>query len=171
MANAWSESRLPKPYGLATEIHARFRELWLRDRLVEPRWVALGDGVGYSLGEHSEYEYEYEYRKPDASVVLMSRLPAGWLSAPVFQFAPDLAVEVVSPTDSQWQVERKVEEYLAAGSRLVWVARPAMRRISAYLPDGTEKSFGPNDQIDAAPVLPGLRFRVGDVFPPAELRT
>ena len=107
--------------------------------------VALGDGVGFSLGEHSEHEF----RKPDASVVLKSRLPKGWLSAPVFEFAPDLAVEVVSPTDVMSHIERKIHEYLAAGTQLVWLARPSSRRIQAFHADGTEKTYGPNDVIDA----------------------
>ena len=128
---------------------------------------AFPDGVGFVLGAH----YDRDYCKPDASVVLHTRLPDGQLPPAAFDFAPDLAVEVVSPSDAMSKIERKIAAYLEAGTQLVWLARPTSRRILAFHADGTETSFGPNDLIDADPVLPGLRFRVGEVFPLPAART
>lgn len=105
-------------------------------------------------------------RKPAASVVLTYRLPGGRVPDTRFRFAPDLAVEVPSPTDVVWEVEAKIREYLDAGTAVVWLAKPGTRRIVAYRPDGSETSFGPADEVTGDPVLPGFRLRVGDVFPP-----
>ena len=97
-------------------------------------------------------------------MVLKSRLPNGQVWGPELEFAPDLAVEVLSKHDAYWNVDEKIQEYLLAGTAAVWLARPALRRIVVFLPDGTETSYGPNDELTGAPVLPALRFRVGDVF-------
>jgi Uma2 family endonuclease len=95
----------------------------------------------------------------------MGRIPNGKLPEKRFDFSPDLAVEVLSPTDISFDVEAKIQEYLDAGTQIVWLAKPKSRRISVYRPDGTEVTFGPNDTITAEPVLPGFSMRVGDVFP------
>ena len=63
-------------------------------------------------------------RAPDASFVAKDRLPMGELPTGYVDVAPDLAVEVVSPSDRETEVLDKVEEWLQAGSRLVWVLYP-----------------------------------------------
>lgn len=104
-------------------------------------------------------------RMPRVCIVRKSRLPNGKLPETCFEFAPDLAVEVLSPTDLAYDVFAKVQEYLDAGTKIVWLARPQNKRITVFLPDGTETSFGPNDEITAEEVLPGFRMTVRDVFP------
>jgi Uma2 family endonuclease len=131
-----------------------------------PEFLAFGDGVAYTLGDHSEREY----RKPDVSVIRRAQLPSGKLPETYFTFAPELAVEVASPSDSLWDLERRAQEYLAAGTKVVWLVRPVMRGVTAYFPDGSERNFGPRDALDGTPVLPELSFPVADIFPPAELR-
>ncbi len=144
----------------AGEIYARLRE-GCRAAL---NAIAFPDGTEYTLGA-DDLE---QLRRPDASVVLKARLLGGSLYRPRFDFAPDFAVEVLSPNDVASKVDAKIADYLAAGTALVWLAKPQSRRIIAYRQDGTEISHGPDDMIDAAPVLPELRFRVGEVFPPSQ---
>jgi Uma2 family endonuclease len=127
-----------------------------------PAAVVFASGVGFMIRPDDTGLL----RKPDAAVVLKSRLSDGRVPSKRFEFAPDLAVEVRSPTDIGDEVEEKIQEYLDAGSAAVWLAKPFSRRIVVYLPDGSETSYGPADDLPGDPVLPGFRLRVGDVFPP-----
>jgi Uma2 family endonuclease len=142
---------------VATEICGHFRD-YLKSN---PIAFAIGDGAGFTL-HHEEMDL---LRKPDACVVLKSRLVQGKLPDTRFDFSPDMAVEVLSPSDVWYDVEAKIREYLDAGTKVVWLANPPRQRITAYLPDGTETSFGPNDEITAEEILPGFRMTVRDVFP------
>ena len=81
-------------------------------------------------------------------------------------FAPDLAVEVVSPNDGALEVLNKVEEYLAAGTLLVWVMYPDTRKVVVHYPDHTARTFGAGEMLDGGDVLPGLKLAVADLFPP-----
>lgn len=79
-------------------------------------------------------------------------------------FAPDLAVEVVSPSDTSQDVQAKVSEYLSAGTRLVWVIYPKTRNVVEYRPGGTARVLSEEDFLDGGDVVPGFRCRVGDLF-------
>jgi Uma2 family endonuclease len=126
-------------------------------------YITFGDGAGFDLSLGGEKTV----RKPDAAVVSRARLIDGVFPEPWFQGAPELAVEVVSPNDLAYDVDAKVRDYLAAGSAQVWVVRPILRTIDVYRPNGAPKSFGPDDELTAEPLLPGCRWKVADVFPPS----
>ncbi len=79
-------------------------------------------------------------------------------------FAPDLAVEVVSPGDTATALREKVQQYLAAGVRLVWVIWPQDYTITAYALHGEIRELGPDDVLDGGDVLPGFQVRVADLF-------
>jgi Uma2 family endonuclease len=103
-------------------------------------------------------------RAPDVAFVGADRLPAG-RAAPGYQrLAPDLAVEVVSPTDRPGEVAAKVAEYLAAGVRLVWVLEPRPRTVTVHAPDRPPVVLGEGDELDGGEVLPGFRVAVAELF-------
>jgi Uma2 family endonuclease len=81
-------------------------------------------------------------------------------------FAPDLAVEVVSPNDMATEIQKKVKLYLAAGTALVWVIYPDLRSVVAHYPDQTSKTFSSDSTLDGSDVLPGLEIAVSHLFPP-----
>lgn len=83
-------------------------------------------------------------------------------------FAPDLAVEVVSPGDTAADIRDKVDLYLAAGTRLVWVIYPSLRAVDVYRPDGTAQIVDADGVLEGGDLLPGLRLVVADLFPPEE---
>ncbi len=85
---------------------------------------------------------------------------------------PDIAAEVVSPTDPADELLVKVREYLRGGVRLVWVVYPAAREVHAYRPGSRDVrvSFAA-DELDAGDVLPGFRTAVGPLFPLTEPAT
>jgi len=82
------------------------------------------------------------------------------------KLAPDLVVEVVSPNDDANEIQRKVEDYLSAGVRLVWVAYPETRFIHAFSGDGSVRKFGPDAALDGADVLASFTVQVAALFPP-----
>lgn len=101
-------------------------------------------------------------RAPDAAFVRAERvLPPG---DGFFDGAPDLAVEVVSPRDTRTAVQEKVDDYLAAGTRLVWVIWPETRSVTAHTPDGQRRILHEGDNLDGADVLPGFTCPVAAIF-------
>ena len=79
--------------------------------------------------------------------------------------APDLAVEIVSPNESGVDLDEKVAEYLAAGTRIVWVAYPKTRHVVAHYANGEIRNFTADQILDAGDLLPGLEIPVKDIFP------
>lgn len=71
---------------------------------------------------------------------------------------------MVSPTETADEVRSKVRDYLAAGTRLVWVVYPRTREVIAHLPDGRAWALGVGDPLESPEVLPGFRCRVSDLF-------
>ncbi|MBI2899200.1 MAG: Uma2 family endonuclease [Planctomycetes bacterium] len=106
-------------------------------------------------------------RKPDASFLRLGRLPGESIPDGHIRIPPDLAIEVVSPNDLFSEVEAKVDEYLAAGVRLVWVIDPAVRTAHVYRP-GTPDALrlDENQELDGGDVLPGFLCPLREVFPP-----
>ena len=119
-----------------------------------------------SLGYQCFEDNPTKIRKPDVTVVLLDRLKN--LADPNSGFmpiVPDLAVEVISPNDTVYEVDAKVREYLDAGFPLVWVADPEMQTIMAYSPGGRPTIHTAADEITAQAALPGFRCKVADFFP------
>ena len=81
--------------------------------------------------------------------------------------APDLAVEVVSPTDLAEELMDKVAEYFQAGVRLVWVVYPRLRLIHVYESLTQVRGLTAADELDGGAVLPGFRTPVAALFPEA----
>jgi Uma2 family endonuclease len=103
-------------------------------------------------------------RKPDVSFVRLDRFPDGKVFDGSMTFPPDLAVEVVSPSDAAEPLETKIDEYLRAGVRLVWVVYLPTRNVWVYRPDGTAKLHRTDDTLTGEDVLPGFAVRVGELF-------
>ena len=103
-------------------------------------------------------------RAPDVAFVAAERLEIEDVPAGFLELAPDLAVEVVSPGDSGAAVRNKVSDWLAAGTRLVWVVYPETRSIVVHRPDHPATELHDTDVLTGAPVLPDFAFHVRDLF-------
>lgn len=101
---------------------------------------------------------------PDAAFVRADRLPPEEEQEGFLPLAPDLAVEVVSPSDSSDYVTDKVMEYLDAGTSLVWLVQPRRRIVTVYTPDRIGRVHGEEDELDGGDVLPGFRLPVAEIF-------
>ena len=104
-------------------------------------------------------------RFPDVSYVSKRRLPAGLTSDGYIYIPPDLAVEVVSPNDLSYEVERKTIEFLDAGVPLVWVIDPEARTVRIYRGDGSSGWLREDGELSGEGVLPGFRCRLTTIFP------
>ncbi len=122
--------------------------------------VVVGD-VGFVL----ELPHDRDrVRAPDVAFVTVARLPEGRLPEGFIRGAPDLAVEVLSPSDNRADVEQKVRDYLDAGGRLVWVIAPAPRTATVYRADGSTHLLREGDHLGGDDVLPGLRISLSSLF-------
>jgi Uma2 family endonuclease len=82
-------------------------------------------------------------------------------------FAPDLAVEIASPSQTANEMAAKARVYLRAGTRLVWVMWPQSAHIDVWRPDvltGPVQLLGLNDALDGQDVVPGFAYTVADLF-------
>jgi Uma2 family endonuclease len=77
---------------------------------------------------------------------------------------PLLAVEILSPSDSQNRIQTKIDEYLTAGVPFVWIVDPRFKTVSVYRPDADPEMFSGQDEIDCEPHLPGFRVKVSSLF-------
>lgn len=103
-------------------------------------------------------------RKPDVSFVKSGRLPNDELPLGWIRIAPDLAVEVISPNETAFNVEAKIEEYLRVGVRLIWVVSPATRTVNVYRLDGSVTRLLETQALDGEDVLPGFRYDLTLLF-------
>lgn len=105
-------------------------------------------------------------RRPDVSFLRQGKLPNEELPDGHCPVAPDLAAEVISPNDTQYEVSAKVEEYLAAGVSLVWVVNPNTRTVQVYRREQSEaKYLHESDELTGEDVLPGFSCQLRDIFP------
>ena len=81
-----------------------------------------------------------------------------------FPFAPDLAVEVLSPGNTVQEIDEKVALYFAAGSSLVWVFNPKRRTVAAYRSPLDVRILGEHDTLDGGEVLPGFSLDLSKLF-------
>jgi Uma2 family endonuclease len=103
-------------------------------------------------------------RGPDVSFISVARLPPNRIPEEFIRGAPDLAVEILSPSSRWADVEEKVADYLAAGARLVWVVDPRERRVVVRYPDRPPRMVPVADVLGGEDVLPGFTLALVDLF-------
>ncbi len=96
---------------------------------------------------------------PDVSIVKRSRLTG---KSRVFQGAPDIAIEVVSPSDTPSHLDRKVDAYLKGGAKAVWIVFPEARSVRVHTSNSVREFKG--DQSITDPLLPGFSSPVSAFF-------
>jgi Uma2 family endonuclease len=103
-------------------------------------------------------------RMPDVAFVTWDRARsanAGSEAAPLM--APDLAVEVLSRSNTDREMQRKLQEYLDSGVRLVWFVDLEARSVTVYDSDGAAKVIDTSGEIEGGAVLPGFSLPVADL--------
>lgn len=126
--------------------------------------------IGRVYGSDAPHELEYKLiRMPDVSFVTHERIPKGEArKKPVASWAPDLAVEILSKSNTRKEIDRKRGEYFAAGVRLFWVADPRKKTVKVYtsLTDCVTRTTA--DMLDGGDVLPGFSLSIGNWYAKAD---
>ncbi len=103
-------------------------------------------------------------RAPDAAFISKRHVPPGGLPEGFFPQAPDIAVEVLSPSDSHLDVEEKIEQWLQAGAALVWVVNPRGRSVTVYRSGRDPRILRENDVLTGEEVCAGFSVKVAELF-------
>jgi Uma2 family endonuclease len=104
-------------------------------------------------------------RAPDVAFLRRDRVPSADAARRFVDGPPDVAAEVLSPNDRAWEVHEKVDDYLAAGTRLVWVVDPHNRRVEVHTSDDIVRVLRAGDALDGGDVIPGFSLPLAELFP------
>jgi Uma2 family endonuclease len=105
-------------------------------------------------------------RGPDISFVSGQQVDPGRVPSTFLPFAPDLAIEILSPEDRPATIDEKVADYLEAGTRLVWVLDPKARSLVIHRPDGAVEVVTEPGVLDGEEVVPGFGAGLTEIFGP-----
>ena len=103
-------------------------------------------------------------REPDVGYISAEKLPLGIRITGYSEVAPDLVVEIVSPSDTVREMYDRACMWLRHGVRLVWVAYPDTRTVDVFRQDAATVTLSEDDVLDGGPVLPGFTLPVREVF-------
>ncbi len=117
---------------------------------------------GHTTGADGGYQVQGERYIPDVGFVSKKRMPV-LEDASYISIAPDLAVEVVSPTDSQRLLTVKIGNYLAAGTT-VWLVYPDENAIDIYAPEQAVRRLEIDDALDGGEILPEFSLSLKKIF-------
>lgn len=105
-----------------------------------------------------------QVRRPDVAYISSERLSGyQWVHGHI-RIAPDLAVEIVSPNDEVYELDRKIAEYFQAGVRRVWVINPEQRTVRIHRGPGDLAELVGEAQIVDEELLPGFRCSISSLF-------
>lgn len=151
-------TRRSRPHSRTESRLAQILRNWL-DQQPEPRGEVLSGEAGVRLR-----------RNPDTTV----GMDVAYISAATAQATPEnaflvegppvLAVEILSPSDTQEDILEKVREYLDTGVKLVWLVEPKFRTVVVYRPDSEPVLYNIQQELPGDPHLPGLRVKVAEIF-------
>jgi Uma2 family endonuclease len=136
------------------------RSAWIFGDLAQKPFPSL------IVGTHSAFIPNGEsVQVPDVFLLDRERMNAMKTHRGALCGAPDLAVEIISPSETAADVDEKVESYLAGGTRTVWVVWPNTRHVLVHHANGEVRKAGLGSYLDAPDVLQGVRIPVEAIFP------
>lgn len=115
--------------------------------------------TGFMIEENSD-----TVRAPDVAFVQKSRINEAGKVQGYWRGAPDLAVEVVSPSDTVANIEGKVADWLQAGARMVWVVSPKLRTVAVYRSLTEIVMLTEKDTLEGGDCVPGFQVAVAEIF-------
>jgi Uma2 family endonuclease len=154
------EVRVMTPAGGAHGVVAAavFRAL---DRFVEDNQLGMcfSDNTGFALPG-----LDNTVRSPDAAFVKADRLPIDGIGSGWIAVAPNLIVEIISPSETPTALEEKLRDYRTAGTELMWVIDPVLRTVVVHSSSGAARTLSSNDTLSGESVLPGFNLPVLKLF-------
>jgi Uma2 family endonuclease len=161
-----------KNYEVVNGLRTELPPMSARETGIASRILRLMGGEALTQGEaYVEMLFQIDpdndlQRRPDVAFVSFARWPEG---EPVpttnaWEVVPDLAVEVVSPTNGFNEILTKVDDYLRCGVRLVWVVLPLFERVYVYTSPTAVRILTRDDALDAGDVITGVRIPLAAMF-------
>jgi Uma2 family endonuclease len=152
-----------KPMGLEESGIAALLIMFLNN-FVHPR------GLGLVTAPDGPFRTESgSIRLPDISFFARARRPGGKTpKGPVAPVALDLAVEVLSKSNTKKEIARKLDEYFASGTRLAWIVDPKTKTVRVHTSPAQSTRLERDAVLDGGDVLPGFRLTLAELFPVAE---
>jgi Uma2 family endonuclease len=136
---------------------AHVLQSWIDSR-DPPRGVIVSGEAGFRL-----------QRNPDSTVgidvaYVSAEVAAHHPDAPYFEGPPILAVEILSPSDKQEEIDEKIQLYLESGVAIVWVVHPRFKTVTVYRPASDPMMFSGSQELTAEPHLPAFRVSLSRFF-------
>mgnify|MGYP000855448830 CR=1 FL=1 len=113
--------------------------------------------TGFILGEGT-------VRGIDISFVGKDKIAEFGIPEKFFPVAPDLAIEVISPGNTFDEIQDKVEEYLAAGTKLIWIVYPKKKMVQVYRNNNIINILRENDELNGEDILPDFKVNLSEIF-------
>ena len=122
--------------------------------------------LGKVFGSDGMFRLEAEQiRIPDVAFISKQRFAGRTLQPGAFwELGCDLAIEVISPSNTRREMERKLSDYFTAGVGAVWLFYPKTREASVYSSPNTSVTLRDNDVLDGGSLLPGFSVTVAKIF-------
>jgi Uma2 family endonuclease len=136
--------------------------LWEHVRSRKLGWIFGADGMFRLIGGN--------VRLPDIAFVSFSRMSQGVLE-PVSKICPNLAVEVLSASNTVTEIRRKRQEYFSSGVELGWIVDPIARTVAVYNESEKFALKQLNETLDGGSVLPGFSVQLSEIFAPLDSLT
>jgi Uma2 family endonuclease len=143
------------------KIHNRISVQLLRFIMRHVDVEQLGEIVIPDTGFRLQKEPEI-IRIPDMAFIPKDRITP--LDDDFYNIAPDLAVEIMSPGNTVKEIDQRVVEYFAAGTRLMWVIYPKTRRVHVFTSDRDVTILNVGDTLTGGDVLPGFVLPLANLF-------
>jgi Uma2 family endonuclease len=104
-------------------------------------------------------------RAPDICVVRNERYPKHYTNGPIFDVAPDLVIEIRSPSERPGILKSKIRDYMTAGTSVVWVVDQDKRTVAVYKStDAPPRIIAGDERLTGDPVLPGFSCTLAELF-------
>lgn len=153
--------------GVLVEKAMGFRESVFAGAILQLLWNYLGEhDLGIPAGADGPIRFRLGLvRLPDVCFVSWDRIPGEDLPEDaVSKIIPNLAVEVVSKSNTAAEIERKRKEYLKAGVELVWVIDPKPQTAVVWTSMTKKRLLGKEGVLDGGTVLPGFKLSLKDLL-------
>lgn len=137
-------------------LFAALREFNRKERL----GLVIGSSAGYWMANRN-------CRAPDISFIPKERLHQLGFSPKARKFfpgAPDLAVEVISPSNTRGEMEARLRDFFSSGTRLAWIINPYAESVEVCHSLAQRALLGAGGELDGEQLLPGFRYPVGNLF-------
>ena len=152
-------TRRNRHHALAEANVAQLLNEW-RKRQPQPQGIVLSGEAGFILKHDpdSGVGIDVAYVSPETT----ARQAAA--DTTMIDGPPVLAVEILSPNDTQKEVHAKIADYLSSGVAIVWVVEPVFQTVTVYRPHQKTEFFTDDDELTVESDLPGFRVRVSQFF-------